>query len=134
MEIRFEHGIPGFEQFKSFTLLSADEDGTFVHLQSVEDEEVVFLLADPFRFYPTYEFELALHIQEELCLQEEKDVAVWTIVTVGEKLEDSTLNLLAPIVVNTKLKVGRQVILQNTPYETKHPLIQKAADPVRSKG
>jgi len=131
--IRFEHGIPGFEQLKSFAVLPADDDGTFVHLQSVEEEEVMFLLADPFRFYPNYEFQITQHLQEELQIQEEKDVVVWTIVTVGEKLEDSTLNMLAPIVVNTRLRVGKQVILQETQYHTKHPLVQKSADSIHAK-
>lgn len=134
MEIQFAHGIPGFEHLKGFRLVQEEDSGVFANLQSVEDENIAFLVADPFLFYPDYEFELPEHIKEDLKLQDESDVQVWGIVTVGGTLEDSTLNLMAPIIINRRLGLGRQVILQKTPYQTKHRLFPQTADPVQAKG
>jgi len=131
--VRFEQGIPGFERFKSWVILLEEENPVFAHLQSVEESEIGFLLANPFSFYPDYQFQLPAPFQEELRLENENDVEVWTIVTVGKKIEDCTLNLAAPVIVNKKLKLGKQLILQNTSYQTKHFLIQYSADLTRPK-
>ena len=45
-----------------------------------------------------------------------------TIVTLHENFKDSTSNLLAPIVINLLGKKGRQIVLNDSIYATKHRL------------
>lgn len=123
----FSNGIPGFESEKRFVIVQPDPSLPFSYLQSVVHSEIALLLTNPFLFYPNYEFELNEQTQEELEVTDRADVAVWCTVTVSGKLEDATLNLLAPIVVNMKSMLGRQYILHNTDYRTKHSLIPSQA-------
>lgn len=115
----FAKGIPGFDEETEFALIDQG-DGMFVYLQSVRDKGIAFLLVDPFLFYPAYEFELPEGDKEELEL--DTDVVVRCIVTLKEKLEQSTINLLAPVVLNPTKRLGKQVVLHQVSYQTKHPL------------
>lgn len=121
----FTKGIPGFDQVKDFAFIPFPE-GPFAYLQSVEHEDISLVIADPFVFYPNYQFELADHVVEELSLQ--SNLLVRCVVTMNKDVGKSTLNLLAPIVLNLEMRSGRQVILQQSPYQTRHPLWREAEE------
>lgn len=126
--ITFTAGLPGFEQLHHFVLAQPDPAMPFSYIQSTEDVAVSLLTVDPFAFYPQYDFKLPETVQEELDIESEQDVVVLSVVTLKEELEQSTLNLLAPIVINARTRKGRQLILNNSPYQHRHPLIQAAAE------
>lgn len=122
----FPRGIPGFEQETRFALLTI-EDGPFACLQSLKEKELAFVVADPFVFYLDYEFELSESESKELSLQEGQ-VYVRSIVTLKDPIENSSLNLLAPIVMNLDSKIGKQVVLHNSSYRTSHRLWVEAPE------
>lgn len=115
----FSKGIPGFEQENRFALIAAEE-GPFSYLQSLLTKELVFILADPFLFYSDYEFELPPSETEELAISEQ--LVVRCFITLQEQIEQSTINLLGPIVINPEKRLGKQVILHKSHYETRHSL------------
>jgi flagellar assembly factor FliW len=117
----FEHGIPGFLDEKQFVLLPL-EDTPFVILQSIKTPELGFAMIDPFVYFPDYDIELDEQTVTQLELSSEKEVAVYVILTVADPFDNTTANLQAPIVLNYEKKLGKQVILTNTPYKTKHRL------------
>ncbi|MBB5324267.1 flagellar assembly factor FliW [Anoxybacillus tepidamans] len=122
--IRFEQGVPGFFDEKQFVLLPLD-DTPFVILQSVQTPALGFVMIEPFSYFPTYEIELDDATCEQLSLKAEKDVAVYVILTVAEPFDDTTANLQAPVVINVRERLGKQVILTNTLYKTKHRLFSE---------
>jgi flagellar assembly factor FliW len=123
--LTFEQGLPGFEQLHAFTLIMPDQEMPFTFLQSLDDGEVAFILTDPFLFYANYEFELSNEVIEHLQVTVPQDVAVWSIVSVTDDIASSTINLLAPVVIHEKAKLGKQIILHGSGYYTKHPLVQQ---------
>jgi flagellar assembly factor FliW len=123
----FEYGIPGFLDEKKFVLLQL-EDTPFVILQSVKTPGLGFAMINPFVYFKDYDFELDEQTVEQLQLTSEKEVAVYVILTVADPFEQTTANLQAPIVLNYEKKLGKQVILTNTPYKTKHRLFHEKAD------
>lgn len=118
----FPKGIPGFDEETDFALI-AMPDTPFWVLQSVKEQGLSFLLGDPFVFYPAYEFELPDDEAEELAINSE--VLVRCILTLKEDVEASTINLLAPIVLNPTGLIGKQIVLHSGPYHTKHSLLQE---------
>ncbi|MEF2968077.1 flagellar assembly protein FliW [Paenibacillus sp. M1] len=114
----FRKGIPGFEQYSEFTIFRHDEHFSF--LQSMEEEEVAFIIINPFSFFPDYEFELSDTDLEELHINSESEVAVRTIVTWGDELTKVTTNLMAPLVFNVEERIGKQIVLNRSNYTTKH--------------
>ncbi len=124
--IRFPGGIPGFEDHEKFTIIEPDPSVPFSYLQSIEDQELHFILADPFVFFKSYEFEVPRGVQEEIEIDNPEVLAIKSIVSVQDKLEEATANLLAPIVINTKKMLAKQVVLHDTVYTTKHKLFELA--------
>lgn len=116
----FPKGIPGFEYETEFAVIKVEE-GPFSYLQSLKTVNLSFLLTDPFLFLPQYEFEL--HKTEAAELEIKENVSVRVIVTLRDKLEETTLNLLAPIVLNPDNRKGKQVVLHHSPYSTRHMLL-----------
>ncbi|NHN33868.1 flagellar assembly protein FliW [Paenibacillus agricola] len=121
--ITFSQGLPGFEQLQQYVIIKPNLELPFSFLQSVEDGEVAFIVVSPFVFYPAYEFDISEDAKQELAIKEETDVLVWNIVSIRDNLEDATINLLAPIIVNNKDLLGKQIILQGTNYTVKQKLI-----------
>jgi flagellar assembly factor FliW len=123
----FEYGIPGFLDEKQFVLLPI-EDSPFVILQSVKTPVLGFAMIDPFGYFPDYDIELDEQTVTQLELSSEKEVAVYVILTVADPFEQTTANLQAPIVLNYEKKLGKQLILTNTPYKTKHRLFPEKVE------
>ncbi|MBT2625232.1 flagellar assembly protein FliW [Bacillus sp. HU-1818] len=120
--IVFESGLPGFSEEKQFVILPLSEDSPFVVLQSVVTENLAFIVVSPFVFFKDYEFDLSESAAELLEIENIEDVEVMTILTMEEPFEKSTANLLAPIIVNRKNMLAKQVVLHNSSYTTKHPI------------
>jgi flagellar assembly factor FliW len=120
--IYFENGLPGFPKEKEFVFLPLSEDGLFSFLQSVTNKALAFITTNPFLFHKCYEFELTDADQKLLNIKNSNDIFVQVIVTLNETLEDSTANFKAPLIINDKEKIAKQVIL-DTYYESKHKLI-----------
>ncbi|MCY8915682.1 flagellar assembly protein FliW [Bacillus atrophaeus] len=118
--IVFESGLPGFSEEKQFVILPLSEDSPFVVLQSVVTENLAFIVVSPFVFFKGYEFDLSESAAELLEIENIEDVEVMTILTMEEPFEKSTANLLAPIIVNRKNMLAKQVVLHNSSYTTKH--------------
>lgn len=121
--LTFEAGLPGFPESQKFILLPLDADLPLVVLQSIEKEELGFVLAYPFAFKKDYAFDISEEEKNDLQIEQEEDVIAYTILTLKESFQESTMNLLAPIIINTKKKIGKQIVLQDsTRYPLRYPI------------
>jgi flagellar assembly factor FliW len=123
--LHFEKGIPGFLDEKEFVILPLSDDQTFSIMQSVNTPYVAFVISSPFNFFKDYEFKLEDAVLEELEIIEERDVLVFSILSVGDPFEKTTANLQAPVIINNSNHQAKQVILNDQRYNTKHFIIQK---------
>lgn len=108
--IRFPRGIIGFEHLRDFTLLQIAEGTALLVLQSMEEPALGLLVADPYSFVP--EFSLRISDAEQLLLKARsaEDLAVLVTASIPPgKPEETALNLLGPILVNHRERVGLQV-------------------------
>lgn len=121
--IHFDEGIPAFEEETEFVIIIPDVEAPYAFLQSTKTQELAFLMARPFVFFPDYEFVLDDTVEAHLDIKDEKDVEVFTLVTVPDgDFSKMTANLLAPIVINNENRKGQQYVLEKTKYTTRHPL------------
>jgi flagellar assembly factor FliW len=124
--IHFPEGILGFEDERQFVIINnEDEQNPFHWLQSIQNPELAFVIINPFFVYPNYDIVIPKSVQEKLKIRTEKDVAVYSIVVVPENVEKMTTNLLGPIIINVNEKLGKQVILDDDRYTTKHYIFQQ---------
>ena len=122
MEILFEKGIPGFEDYKYFNVNIIKDNEKFYSIVSKEDDNIGFISISPFEIKTDYEIDLDDEFIKELDIKDEKDVLVICLITLGKSLKDSTANLKAPIIINIKNNRGKQLILQDDKYKIKEPL------------
>ncbi|MCM3315507.1 flagellar assembly protein FliW [Rummeliibacillus stabekisii] len=118
--LHFEHGIPGFEDEKGFVLLPIEDNTAFHVLQSIKTAELAFIVTNPFDITTNYSFEIDEIITHSLQINDPREVAVLSIVSLKESIEQSTINLKAPIVWNTTNNKAKQVILNNEDYAIRH--------------
>ena len=126
--LEFPHGVIGLPDCHRFARLPFDEDPTtpFEWLQCVDDVTIAFLTADPQVFFPEYAVTIAPDQLADIALDDEGAGEVRCIVTVPEHVADMTANLLAPIVVNGRDRLAKQVVLSDPRYATKHRLFPEA--------
>ncbi|MGG3193665.1 flagellar assembly protein FliW [Priestia aryabhattai] len=122
--LKFNQGIPGFLEETEFVILPLPEAEAFQVLQSIQTKEVAFIITDPFQFFLDYDFQLEPQEIEKLQLQQAEDAAVYVLLTMSDSVEKITANLQAPVIINTKQQLAKQVILMNTAYETKHRIFE----------
>lgn len=118
--IKFKNGLPGFEELKKFVIIPLSDDSPFMVVQSLDEVEVAFTVIEPGNFMSDYKFEISDNIEKELEISSIEDVLVLNIITLQEKLKESTVNLSAPLVININKNLGRQVILDDKRYELKY--------------
>ena len=112
--IQFPDGILGFENIQKFVILSLEKESPFAILQSIEHVEVSFVIALPFVFKKDYEFDLSDEDKEELKITDPEDLITYSIVSLKEPFNSSTINLQAPVIINHKQKIAKQVVLQDS--------------------
>lgn len=122
--ITFNKGIPGFEELTKFILLPAEENEMFNLLHSIEDENVGLVLTSPFLKFKKYEFDLSDEKLKELKIASPKEILILNTVTLNSNLEEITINLKAPFIINIKAKLGEQIILDKESYSIKQPLFE----------
>ncbi|MEK4698575.1 flagellar assembly protein FliW [Solibacillus sp. FSL R7-0668] len=121
--VTFEQGLLGLQDLKKYTLLPIEQDLPFLLLQSLDDAEVSFVLAYPYAFKPDYTFEISDEDRELLKIEAEMEVVTYAIVTMNDSWATSTMNLLAPVVINVKEKLAKQIVLQTSEaYSLRHPI------------
>lgn len=129
--IHFSSGLPGFLEEVEFILLDLPGNQIFQVLQSIKTPDLAFIVTNPYHFYVDYEFKLDDQIIERLAIESEQDVVVLTIVTVKSPFEFSTINLKAPIIINSSKQCGKQYILNITDYQTKAAIAQPNASKMK---
>ncbi|AZO95887.1 flagellar assembly protein FliW [Halocella sp. SP3-1] len=120
--ISFFDGIPGFNDQKKFVFLCSKDKGPFIVMQSVEEDNLAFITINPWKVLGDYQFEISDLVKERLAIKSLEDILVLAICNIRGRLVNMTVNLAAPLVINYKKRLGKQVVLDNTDYQVRHPV------------
>lgn len=128
--LSFPKGIPGFEAHRLW-ILAGDDDHPVKWLQSLTDGDVALPVTSPQLFFPDYHVNLPQGELDVLDVDDESDLALLVVVAVPhDGPQRATANLRAPIVVNDKKRLARQVISLDERYEVRHPLFPEPDEEV----
>ncbi|MPM97723.1 Flagellar assembly factor FliW [bioreactor metagenome] len=72
-----------------------------------------------------YSFDISDETVEKLELKSPEDVLTLAILNIPEDFKKMTANLRAPIVINTKNKIGIQELLNDDNYSMKHQVFRR---------
>jgi flagellar assembly factor FliW len=106
--LSFPEGLIGMERVREWVLLADAENSALGWLQSTSRPEVALPVVSPRRFVPRYQVRV---FRSELGALEVADVrSVGVLVIVSHDGTWLTVNLKAPVLVNLRNHLGRQVV------------------------
>lgn len=124
--ITFKNGLYGFEDKNRFTIIeNNDKENPFQWLQSIEDPDLAFVIINPFIFKSDYDFDIPDSTVDKLEIENPKDLLIYTIAVVPEDIKNVTVNLSGPIIINSKNKLGKQIIIEDKRYTTKYYIFKE---------
>ena len=134
----FPDGIPGFAGKREMIIMAGGdllgleneaEHPTLFWLQDVSDPDLAFLTAVPWSAYPDYDIDADLD-DDVFRESDPDDICVLSIVTVRRDGEQAllTTNLRAPVVIDQKRRVGKQIILEEGEWPVRAPLAESRPD------
>ena len=126
--IRMKGGILGFEHLKEYVLLTQDEKIPFWWFQSIDNGGVAFVVINSFVVKQDYKPVISDNEVELLGIESPEDVVLMSIVTIRSDPVKITANLRAPIVINIKNRLARQVILRETEYPVQYSITDPETD------
>jgi flagellar assembly factor FliW len=122
----FHAGIPGFPQAKTFSLRPWGNGPTpFRVLESQDVEGLCFVTVAPVVFFPWYEPQFGAEVYQALDVDGGDDLQVLVILTLHSKPEQTTANLLGPIVLNPGTGRAVQAVLSGSGFDPQTQVTKK---------
>jgi flagellar assembly factor FliW len=98
-------------------------------LQSLEETNIALPVADPWVFFPDYDPRLPAFARISLDLQAPDEFTTLGVMVIPES-GPSYMNLMAPLVVNLRTRIGRQIALESGNYSVAVEIPEPLGDPV----
>ncbi|MFD0519772.1 flagellar assembly protein FliW [Paractinoplanes durhamensis] len=112
--IRMAVPMPGFPAHRDFVLVRLNEDGLLYAFTSIQDPDLRFLVAPPEPFFPDYAPEIDDEVFQALNTKDPDRLLLMAVITAGA--DETTANLMAPIVVDRDTMRAVQVVLSGSGY------------------
>lgn len=125
--ITFVKPILGFDTYKKYILIDIEDNEALKCLQSVDEANICFILADPWAFFEEYTFDLNSESEDMLKVEEESQLGVYAIANIPGDIKKFSLNLMAPIILNLKTNDAIQYVINDDRYQTKHYVADNAS-------
>lgn len=127
----FPEGLPAFESHHEYVLMSQEEEAPFLWLQSVSNPNLAFVVIDPFLICSHYRPDISDDDVKLLEIDKPEDALLLSVVNVRNSPgEGVTANLVSPIVINHRKRLGKQSILKNhLDYSVRFRIEQQDQDP-----
>lgn len=122
--IRFESGIVGFPELKDFMLIhdSENEESNISWMQSIQESAFAMPVINPLYIVDTYNPEIEDELLKPLGELNQEDMLVLVTITVPSDIQQMTINLRAPLVINGENRKACQVIAEGEQYAVKYPI------------
>jgi flagellar assembly factor FliW len=122
--IHFPVGLPGFESARKFIIMSVPEHQPFHWMECVDEGNTIrFAIINPLSFRPDYQPKIKKEELASLEIKDPKELLLYVIVTLRNPLMESTANLMGPLFINIREKIGKQIIIENDAYSLRERII-----------
>lgn len=124
--IDFVAPMPGFPDDRRFVLVRLEDTGMLYALTSVDSAGLRFLVVPPAQFFPDYAPEIDDDALAALGTGDASDLLVLLVVTAGDGVQDATVNLMAPIVLDQRSRRAVQLVLSRSGLSVRQRLVAVA--------
>jgi flagellar assembly factor FliW len=119
-----QEGLPGLEKHTRYLIVNPQESRPFAWLQSLTDSAVALPVIQPQAFLEDYQIQLTEEQAGHLELKVRDRLGFYCIITLGESLESTTVNLISPLVVNEANHRPVKISLERKPYSSRYSLLE----------
>src|SRR5688572_22940105 len=132
-QLELPQGLIGFANYKRAELLYMPDHLPFLWMKlhgPVDD--LHFIVIEPGGIVTGYEPEIFDNDAEMLDLRDPAEAMILNIVTLRRQNPvEATANLIGPVVVNRRTRIGRQLVISNySRYSAHHALVEHQQGPV----
>lgn len=123
--ICFPDGMIGFPDNKRFTLIVDEKEDRTSHiywLQSIEEETFAIPVMNPLLVKKNYNPEVEDELLNPIGGLKEDNISVFVTVTVPTQIENMSVNLKAPIIINMETMKACQLILDGEDLPVRYPI------------
>lgn len=133
--IKFPQGIIGFPELTDFLLIhDSESEGGIRWMQSIQEPAFAMPVIDPLIVMPDYNPCIEDDLLKPLGDMKEENTLVLVTITVPHEIENMTVNLKAPIVINGENRIANQIITEDEKYPVKFPIYQILKDNMERAG
>lgn len=129
--ITLEKGMIGFPDLNRFALIFDEEKqkkhNSIMWLQSMDDTDIAFPVMEPLAVKADYKPNVNEAMIAPLGQLNEENTYILVTVTVPKKVEDFSVNLKAPLIINMDTHKGVQLIVEDD-YPVKYKVYQILKD------
>lgn len=121
--ITFEHGLMGFKEYKRFTILYDLEEGDKPNIswfQSLDESGLALPVVNPISVKPDYNPIVEDEVLNSLGEITEENLVILLTLTVPADITQMSVNLKAPLIINSDTHKGYQMIVENQDYDVKY--------------
>lgn len=122
--VNFPQGLPGFEDLHQFIILEVPQTKPIYWLQSTENKYIALPVILSFEIMDDYYIDIRENELEELMVESQNDLLVMNVVVIPEKIEEMTVNLAAPIIINAVRGIGKQIIIDAKTMPIRWPVYE----------
>lgn len=123
----FDFVLPliGFDKCRKFVVIEPSKDALFKWLQSVEDPALAFPIISVSTLNIDYTIDLPDAVVEALSITNVESVLVMNITSIPQdNPKGTTINLLAPLVLNVDTQKAGQIVLSGSGYNISYPMFK----------
>ncbi len=106
--INFAEGLIGLPEMRRAVLIPMPECEPFCWLASIDDEKNRFIVVNPHEIFADY---------QPLGAEKIEHARTFAIVRIASDWTKTTVNLRAPMFINTETKCGAQAVLTESNYQ-----------------
>ena len=123
--IAFDEGIPGLEDYKRYALVQLEESYPIIWLQAIDEGGICLPVLDTYAVLSGYVFDISDEDVKLLEIKSPEDLHVVSVLVIPENIQQMTVNLAAPIIINTVTGKARQILLSGSEYNVRSPIFQE---------
>ncbi len=130
-QLDLPQGLIGFANYKRAELLYLPDHLPFLWMKlqgPTEADHLHFIVIEPGGIVPGYEPEIFDSDAEQLDLRDPAEAMILNIVTLKRQHPvEATANLVGPLVVNRRTRIGRQLVISNySRFSAHHALVENS--------
>jgi len=110
--LTFDEGILGFEELKRYAIILCEGTEPIQWLQAVEDPRISLPIVNPFLIKQDYELDVDDGELMSIGMPTVDEILVVNAMVLPEDIQQATVNLSAPILINLRNKKGRQIVME----------------------